>query len=122
MDMEGIVAIVGTFLTPLVLGPAYFVMRYRIERERNATMRALVEKGVPIPEQWPAPPPASARRRGVLLMAFALASVAPLAYFVMPCAAGLALFPFMIGAGYLVVWKLERRDETSQAIVPARAT
>jgi hypothetical protein len=87
--------------------PLYF--RHRKDREQQATLRLMIEKGVTIPVEFLAQRqnPHSDLRRGVVLVATGVGIgvffrvLAP-----HPGVWALGLIPFLIGVGYLVVWKL----------------
>ena len=83
-------------------------------RSLHRTVRLMVEKGQPVPESLFAAPHTPARmrsdmRRGVVLAMVGLGIMLFLGA-VNEWEGGawaLGLIPFLIGAGYLVVWKLE---------------
>jgi hypothetical protein len=83
-------------------------------RMQHRTIRMLVEKGQPVPAELLAPPAPAVRqrsdmRRGVVLSMVGLGLMVWLGA-VNDWAGGfwsLGLIPFLIGLGYLLVWKLE---------------
>jgi hypothetical protein len=83
-------------------------------RMQHKTIRMLVEKGQPVPAELLAPPTPAVRqrsdmRRGVVLSMIGLGVMVWLGA-VNDWEGGawsLGLIPFLIGAGYLIVWKLE---------------
>ena len=99
-----------------------FIMYFGFSKSRmqHRTIRMLAEKGQPIPPELLAPPTPAVRkrsdvRRGVVL---AMIGVGMMLFFgaTTEWEGGswtLGLIPFLIGAGYLVVWKLEggRKNE-----------
>ncbi|MGI8890439.1 MAG: DUF6249 domain-containing protein [Chthoniobacterales bacterium] len=107
------VAIVGIIL--------YF--SFSRSRAMHKTVRMMVEKGQPVPEALLNPPPVirqrSDLRRGVVLLMIGTG----LMVFFGACndweggAWSLGAIPFLIGLGYLLVWKLDvRREDTSPRV------
>lgn len=117
------IPIVGIVFSTLFGGPVLIVaaimfFSYLKSRSLHRTVREMVEKGQEVPAALFAPPPAvrtrSDLRRGVVLM---MVGIGLMGFFgaVNDWDGGawsLGLIPFLIGAGYLLVWKLEaRRDK-----------
>lgn len=117
------IPIVGIVFSTLFGGPVLIVaaimfFSYLKSRSLHRTVREMVEKGQEVPAALFAPPPAvrtrSDLRRGVVLM---MVGIGLMGFFgaVNDWEGGawsLGLIPFLIGAGYLLVWKLEaRRDK-----------
>lgn len=107
------VAIVGTIL--------YF--SFSRSRAMHKTVRLMVEKGQPVPEALLNPPPVvrqrSDLRRGIILLTVG----AGLVVFLGATneweggAWSIGIIPFMIGLGYLLVWKLDvRTHDTSPKV------
>jgi hypothetical protein len=110
------VAVVGFFLasTLSVLGVLFAV--YRIYRQRSETLRAMVEKGVPIPPELiaPKPRPGADIRRGLVLSGLGLGLGAFL--FAVADTHGLwtvGLVPLLMGVGYLVAARLTKNLEAT---------
>jgi hypothetical protein len=88
-----------------------------VSRMRQRTIRMMVEKGQPIPAELLAPAARSVRRRsdvrrGVI---WAMVGLGMMIFFgaVNDWEGGawsLGLIPFLIGIGYLMVWKLEGKN------------
>ena len=107
------VAIVGTIL--------YF--SFSKSRAMHKTVRMMVEKGQPVPEALLNPPPVirqrSDLRRGVVLL---MIGAGLMVFFgaVNDWEGGvwsLGIIPFLIGLGYLLVWRLDvRREDTSPRV------
>ena len=107
------VAIVGTIL--------YF--SFSKSRAMHKTVRMMVEKGQPVPEALLNPPPVirqrSDLRRGVVLL---MVGAGLMVFFgaVNEWEGGawsLGIIPFLIGLGYLLVWRLDvRREDTSPKV------
>ncbi|CAN5471581.1 hypothetical protein BH18VER2_BH18VER2_14680 [soil metagenome] len=107
------VAIVGTIL--------YF--SFSKSRAMHKTVRMMVEKGQPVPEALLNPPPVirqrSDLRRGVVLL---MVGAGLMVFFgaVNDWEGGvwsLGIIPFLIGLGYLLVWKLDvRREDASPKV------
>ncbi len=113
------IPIVGIIFTTLFGAPVLVVglimfFSYWKARSLHRTVRLMVEKGQPVPEALFATPhsPARARsdmRRGVVLM---MVGIGLVVFFgaVNDWDGGawaIGIIPFLIGAGYLLVWKLE---------------
>ena len=111
-----IVAVV--FLTifgaPVLIVAVILYFGFSKTRMQHRTIRMLVEKGQPVPAELLAPPAPAVRqrsdmRRGVVLTMVGLGLMVFLAA-VNDWEGGawsLGLIPFLIGLGYLLVWKLE---------------
>jgi hypothetical protein len=114
-----IVAIV--FLTifgaPVLIVGLILYFSFSKSRALHRTVRMMVEKGQPVPEALLNPPPAQRQRsdvrRGVVLTMIGIGVMAFLG------AASdweggawtLGLIPFLIGVGYLLVWKLDTKKD-----------
>ena len=114
-----IVAIV--FLTifgaPVLIVGLILYFSFSRQRALHRTVRMMVEKGQPVPEALLNPPPAQRQRsdvrRGVILTMIGVGLMVFLA------AANdweggawtLGFIPFLIGVGYLLVWKLDAKKD-----------
>lgn len=115
-----IVGIIFTTLfgAPVMVVAAVMFFSYLKSRSLHRTVRAMVEKGQEVPAALFAPPPVvrarSDLRRGVVLL---MVGLGLMIFFgaVNDWENGvwsLGVIPFVIGLGYLLVWKLEgRRDK-----------
>ncbi|MEY2564045.1 MAG: hypothetical protein QOH88_2238 [Verrucomicrobiota bacterium] len=101
------------FGAPVLVVAAIMFFSYLRSRSLHRTVREMVEKGQPVPAALFAPPPVvrarSDMRRGVVLL---MVGFGLMIFFgaVNDWEGGvwsLGLIPFLIGAGYLLVWKLE---------------
>lgn len=119
-DSIGNVAILvplGFFLTILLGLTATLVVRYRKHAQLQETLRLMIEKGAEIPPELIAPPDPPYRdlRRGVILVGVGLAVV--IFFGLEEGFAGgewaLGLIPGFIGAGYLLIWRISRKAESS---------
>lgn len=110
-----IIGIIFTTLfgAPVLVVAAIMFFSYLKSRSLHRTVRTMVEKGEPVPAALFAPPPVvrarSDMRRGVVLM---MVGFGVMIFFgaVNDWEGGawaLGIIPFLIGAGYLLVWKLE---------------
>ncbi len=116
-----IVAVVflSIFGAPVLIVAVILYFGFSKTRMKHRTIRMLVEKGQPIPPELLAPPTPTVRQRSDMRQwchlrddrhrnhAFPrrgqrLGRMAP---------GRLELFPFLIGAGYLLVWKLDSRKD-----------
>ena len=101
------------FGAPVLVVGAIMFFSYLKSRSLHRTVREMVEKGQPVPPALFAPPPAirarSDMRRGVVLMmvGFGLMIFFGAVNDWDGGAWAIGIIPFLIGAGYLLVWKLE---------------
>ena len=101
------------FGAPVLIVAAIMFFSYLRSRSLHRTVREMVAKGEPVPPALFAPPPAirarSDFRRGVVLVMVGFA----LMIFFGACndweggAWSIGIIPFLIGVGYLLVWKFE---------------
>jgi len=105
------------FGTPIFIVAVILYFSFSKTRALHRTVRLMVEKGQPVPEALLNPPPAqrqrSDMRRGVVLAMIGLGLMLFLAA-VNDWEGGawsIGLIPFLIGAGYLLVWKLEGKKD-----------
>jgi len=111
-----IVGIVFTTLfgAPVMVVAAIMFFSYLKSRSLHRTVRTMVEKGQEVPAALFAPPPVvrarSDMRRGVVLLmvGFGVMIVFGAVNDWEGGAWALGIIPFLIGVGYLLVWKLER--------------
>ena len=110
-----IVAVIFSTLfgAPVLVVAAIMFFSYLKSRSLHRTVRAMVEKGEPVPAALFAPPPTvrarSDMRRGVVLMmvGFGLMIFFGAVNDWDNGAWAIGIIPFLIGLGYLLVWKLE---------------
>lgn len=123
-DMGALIAlpIVGIvfstlFGAPIMIVVAIMFFSYLKSRSLHRTVRMMVEKGQEVPPALFAPPPVmrarSDMRRGVVLV---MVGIGVMIFFGAASdwdggAWSLGMIPFLIGAAYLVVWKLEGRKD-----------
>lgn len=111
------------FGTPVMIVAVIMFFSFSRNRAMHRTVRMMVEKGQPVPESLLNPPPvirqASDLRRGIKLMLIGLG----LMIFFGACSGwdggswSLGIIPFLIGAGYLIFWRLDvRKDDTSPKV------
>jgi hypothetical protein len=118
-----VIPIVGiVFLTifgaPVLIVGLILYFSFSRQRALHKTVRMMVEKGQPVPEALLAPPPPAQRqrsdlRRGVILTMIGVGLMVFLAG-ANDWEGGswtLGLIPFLIGAGYLLVWKLDTKKD-----------
>jgi hypothetical protein len=111
------ITLLTVFGAPVLIVGLIMYFSFSRQRALHRTVRMMVEKGQPVPEALLNPPPAhrqrSDLRRGVILT---MIGVGLMAFF---AAANdweggswtLGLIPFLIGAGYLLVWKLDTKKD-----------
>lgn len=109
------------FGAPVLIVAAIMFFSYLRSRSLHRTVREMVAKGQPVPPALFAPPPAvrarSDFRRGVVLM---MVGFAFMIFFGATSdweggAWAIGIIPFLIGAGYLLVWKFEGPKDTDKA-------
>ncbi len=105
------------FGAPVLIVAVIMYFGFSKNRMMHRTVRMMVEKGQPVPEALLNPPPAvrkrSDMRRGVVLVMIGLGLMIFLAA-VNEGEGGawaVGVIPFLIGAGYLLVWKLEGKGD-----------
>jgi len=117
-----VIPIVGiVFLTifgaPVLIVGLILYFSFSRQRALHKTVRMMVEKGQPVPESLLNPPPAQRQRsdvrRGVVL---AMIGIGVMAFLGAASdweggAWTLGLIPFLIGVGYLLVWKLDTKKD-----------
>jgi hypothetical protein len=111
------ITLLTVFGAPVLIVGLIMYFSFSRSRAMHRTVRMMVEKGQPVPEALLNPPPAlrqrSDLRRGVVLTMIGLGLMA---FFgaVNDWEGGawtLGLIPFLIGAGYLLVWKLDTKKD-----------
>lgn len=120
---EAVIPIVAVVMLAVFGAPVLIVgliMYFGFSRNRmmHKTIRMMVEKGQEVPAALLAPPPPAVRqrsdmRRGVILLMIGAGLMLFFAA-VNDWEGGvwtLGLIPFLIGAGYLIVWKLEGKKD-----------
>jgi len=111
------ITMLTVFGAPVLIVALIMYFSFSRSRALQKTVRMMVEKGQPVPEALLNPPPAQRQRsdlrRGVVL---AMIGIGLMAFFgaVNDWEGGswtLGLIPFLIGAGYLLVWKLDTKKD-----------
>ncbi|HSP45088.1 MAG TPA: DUF6249 domain-containing protein, partial [Chthoniobacterales bacterium] len=118
-----IIGIIFTTLfgAPVLVVGAIMFFSYLKSRSLHRTVREMVERGQPVPPALFAPPPAirarSDMRRGVILMmvGFGLMIFFGAVNDWENGAWAIGIIPFLIGVGYLLVWKFEGPKDTDKA-------
>jgi hypothetical protein len=108
------------FGAPVLIVAVIMYFGFSRNRMMHKTIRMMVEKGQPVPPALLAPPPPAQRqrsdmRRGVVLVMVGLALMLFFAA-VNDWEGGawaLGIIPFLIGVGYLLVWRLEGQKPKS---------
>ena len=111
------ITLLTVFGAPVLIVGLILYFSFSRSRALHRTVRMMVEKGQPVPEALLNPPPAQRQRsdvrRGVVLSMIGIGLMAFLG------AASdwdggawtLGLIPFLIGVGYLLVWKLDTKKD-----------
>ena len=111
-------------LSPVIFACGMFFAKYRGYQQLHQKFRSMIENGTPIPAELlspsapkpskplaaPKPPGHSDFRRAILLIVFG-AGAAILLGVATPRGWSLGLIPIFIGAGYLILWKLDQKKE-----------
>ena len=123
-----VIPLVGiVFLTifgaPILIVAVIMYFGFSKNRMMHRTIRLMVEKGQPVPPALLAPPAPAQRqrsdmRRGVVLAMIGLGLMIFLAAMNdwEGGAWSIGLIPFLIGAGYLLVWKLEGKKDNAPPV------
>ena len=111
------ITLLTVFGAPVLIVALIMYFSFSRSRALHRTVRMMVEKGQPVPEALLNPPPAlrqrSDLRRGVVLTMIGIGLMVFLGA-VNDWEGGswtLGLIPFLIGAGYLIVWKLDTKKD-----------
>src|SRR5438876_7124589 len=111
------ITMLAVFGMPVLIVAVIMYFGFSKTRALHRTVRLMVEKGQPVPEALLNPPPAqrqcSDMRRGVVLV---MVGLGLMIFFgvIADWDSGvwtLGMIPALIGAGYLLVWKLEGRKD-----------
>lgn len=111
------ITLLTVFGAPVLIVGLIMYFSFSRSRAMHRTVRMMVEKGQPVPEALLNPPPAQRQRsdlrRGIVLT---MIGVGLMAFFgaVNDWEGGswtLGLIPFLIGVGYLLVWKLDTKKD-----------
>jgi Domain of unknown function (DUF6249) len=110
-----LIVFLAIFGTPVMIVALIMYFSFSKSRALHRTVRMMVEKGQPVPEALLNPPPVirqrSDLRRGVVLL---MVGLGLMVFFgaLNDWEGGvwsLGIIPFLIGAGYLLVWRLDVR-------------
>jgi hypothetical protein len=112
------ISVLAVFGAPVLIVAVIMYFGFSKNRMMHRTIRMMVEKGQPVPAALLAPPAPAQRqrsdmRRGVVLVMVGLGLMLFLGA-VNDWEDGvwsLGIIPFLIGAGYLLVWKLEGKKD-----------
>jgi hypothetical protein len=111
------ITLLTVFGAPVLIVGLILYFSFSRSRTLHRTVRMMVEKGQPVPEALLNPPPAhrqrSDLRRGIVLTMVGLGLLVFLGA-INDWEGGawsLGLIPFLIGAGYLLVWKLDAKKD-----------
>jgi hypothetical protein len=117
-----LITMLAVFGMPVLIVAVIMYFSFSKTRALQRTVRLMVEKGQPVPEALLNPPPAqrqrSDMRRGVVLVMVGAGLMIFLAA-VNDWEGGawsIGLIPFLIGAGYLLVWKLEGKKDSAPPV------
>ncbi len=112
-----LISCVAFFGTPVAVVATIMYFSFSKSRAMHKTVRMMVEKGQPVPESLLNPPPVvrqrSDLRRGVVLLMIGAGLIVFLGA-INDWDGGvwsIGIIPFMIGLGYLLVWKLDIRSD-----------
>jgi phosphotransferase system glucose/maltose/N-acetylglucosamine-specific IIC component len=109
----GVICIAAMFMT-------FSVLNARNQREVQKTLRTALERGTPLTAELVAqmntnrPSPKTDLKRGIIIMSIGVAAVfAGVISGAFTEFATVATFPFFMGLGFLIVWKLDQSDRPS---------
>jgi hypothetical protein len=111
-----IVAILSPFVFCIVLGALFFYFRFRRQRILHETLRAMIDKGVPIPPELITGPGVRRRtksdlRSGLIMLAFGAGLL--LLLHSSGGAGRIGWIPILIGVAFLVTWFIEKKDNNN---------
>jgi hypothetical protein len=117
------ITMLTVFGAPVLIVGVIMLINYMRARSLHRTVQTMVEKGQPVPTALLAPPalprPRSDLRRGVILVMVGLGiGVFFLATDWGDSSWSIGAIPFLIGVGYLIVWKLESKKNDNPPPVP----
>jgi Domain of unknown function (DUF6249) len=120
----GLVAILSPFICIMVVCALIFESRRRRNKMLHETIRAMIEKGVPIPPELLTSPGPLRRRReksdlrsGLVMLAIGFGVM--VMFSAMHSHAWALGFIFvLIGGALLITWKLEKKDALSSEVAP----
>jgi hypothetical protein len=117
------VVMMSVFGAPVLIVGLIMYFGFSRNRMMHKTIRMMVEKGQEVPAALLAPPPVAVRqrsdmRRGVVLV---MVGVGLMLFFAAVNeweggAWAIGVIPFVIGLGYLLVWKLEGKKDNPPAL------
>jgi len=124
-----VVSLLTVFGAPVLIVALIMYFGFSKNRAMHRTIRMMAEKGQPIPAALLAPPTPAVRqrsdmRRGVVLSMIGIGMILFLGA-VNDWEGGawsFGLIPFLIGAGYLLVWKLEGGGKKNEIPPPPTAS
>src|SRR5437867_6081417 len=123
-----VIPLVGiVFLTifgaPILIVAVIMYFGFSKNRMMHRTIRLMVEKGQPVPPALLAPPAPAQRQRSDMRRGAVLVQIGPgLKLFLAAAndweggAWSIGIIPFLIGAGYLLVWKLEGKKDNAPPV------
>lgn len=100
---------IAFFILVLLIVALSLYAGLRKDQQRSEVLRALIEKGAPLPAELLVPPSPgkSDLRRGLVLVGAGLGLMVMLAALADRGVWTAGLLPLLMGAGYLLTWKLE---------------
>jgi hypothetical protein len=108
---------VASFIMAFAIVAVALYTGLRKERQRQETLRVFLEKGMPIPSEFLTPKaPRSDLRRGIILIATGVGLSIMFGVLAEPRVASIGALPGLIGVGFLVASKLERRSESAGSL------
>jgi Domain of unknown function (DUF6249) len=111
------ITLLTVFGAPVLIVGLILYFSFSRSRALHRTVRMMVEKGQPVPEALLNPPPAQRQRsdlrRGIILTMIGIGVMAFIGAASEWEGGGwtLGLIPFLIGVGYLLVWKLDTKKD-----------
>jgi hypothetical protein len=116
-ELVPIVVPLGFFLALVMIILIPFIINLRKTSLIHSTLKVMIDKGIQIPPELLAPQATkkSDLRSGIILVCAGLAAGLALKLIVPGQVWAIGLIPFLIGIGYVVVWKLETYEKSKTA-------
>jgi hypothetical protein len=114
-----VVALMVTFGMPIIMVAIVSMYKMRKNRLTHGTILALAEKGMSVPPELLVPPQRplptkSDLKTGILLLSAGL-GISLFFFEINVSGVSLGAIPILMGLGYIIVWKIEKKSHPSGA-------